>query len=172
MAEGRGRLGFALEPLDHAFALHDVRQHRLDGDLAIQGEVETQVHGCHSTATQLAVDVVLTQGRCAQQLAKRIDVGVDFHGDRLPERLAVWTPDSGDVRAAIGAEVRSLIQRLLAPRAGEAGRRHAADLPHDTYGALIGKDCGQDMANLGVRSGQIVAWSALRGAGPATRKVP
>ena len=119
VAQARGRLRLALEARYHARARHELRQHGLDRDLAVQREVEREIHGRHATTAELPIDVVFPERRLSEQLGDHVDAG-DFDGERLSERLTVSTPDTGNVRAAVRAEIRRLLQGRHAARAGEA----------------------------------------------------
>jgi hypothetical protein len=71
--ESRGRPRLALEPLLHAVVEREVRQHGLDGHLAIQAQVVGEVHDGHAAASDLAADLVLAGG-------ERSDLGEKLGG--------------------------------------------------------------------------------------------
>jgi hypothetical protein len=108
MAERRGGLRFALESLHHAFARHQLRQHGLDGDLAVQRKVQPEIHGSHATATELAVDVVFAERGFAEHRAQGIDAGICFDRDGAAECRITCRPHAGYVIAAARAELRAL----------------------------------------------------------------
>src|SRR5438034_471446 len=93
--------------------------HHLDSDLAVQGDVVGQVHGCHAAPSELPQDLVLAQ----RGLSHGVELGrlqcgrgrrsvLVYHG-RRNARL-----HPGDVRATAGAEAVSGSNGLAATRAG------------------------------------------------------
>jgi len=95
MTQRRSRLRLALEARDHAFARQEVGQHGLDRNFAIERDVEAEIHGRHTAATQLAVNVVVAERRFAQQRAEGIGCRIRLNCDRAAERwlLVDHTPE-------------------------------------------------------------------------------
>jgi hypothetical protein len=57
---------FTAEPLDHTLLEHEAWRHDLDGDVAVQGDIISQVDPCHASAAEFVVDLELAYRRGAQ----------------------------------------------------------------------------------------------------------
>ena len=90
--ESRGRSGLALEPFFHAGVEREVRQHDLDRDPAVQSQVVGEVDDGHAAAADLAADLVLAGGECAE-LGEELPGALAGEGGRarVGQRRRVWS---------------------------------------------------------------------------------
>src|SRR5207237_102185 len=104
VAQCRRRLCFALEPVDHARLRDEIGEHGLDGDLAIQRQVERQIDGGHAAPSELTVDVIVAEGRVLEDREERIDLLDAEHGGAV-DGAAAAGEDAGDRRTAVWTEL-------------------------------------------------------------------
>ena len=72
MLQARGNARFLQEPVGHSGREREARIHDLDGDGPLESQITPHIHNCHTTATELARDVVRTERREPQSIKQRI----------------------------------------------------------------------------------------------------